>query len=280
MNGVHLFPPASGLSSPIPKKIVVFIHVVFYSIPMAFTRRLLSVEMLLRDMLYVSYLIPPARINRFLPPDLKPALVDGTNVFVSLVIFRGKTSGAATIPTPRIPFDQVNIRTYVIDPVTGKPSVYFVHCGISGGLITFLYRALSGMPVQHTPFLIEPKKTQDGFYSRYLVSGTWNGTFTIEAEEMTPALTSLPPFPNVQEAIDYLIDPLVGFYSDGSVLRRLEVYHAPLVPRLCKPSRIIFPYLSQLGIVPEEEVSQPHSVLLIPFTPFFIYLPAKVYKGL
>jgi hypothetical protein len=242
---------------------------------MAFLKRLLSVEMLLRDMLYVSYLIPASRLSPLLPPALKPAVVDGENVFVTLVIFQGKTSGGATIPTPRIPFDQVNIRTYVIDPVTRMPSVYFVHCGISGGLITFLYRTLSGMPVEHTPFSIKPERGVDNSYSRYEVSGMWHGPFTIEAEEISPALTTLPPFPNVQEAIDYLIDPLVGFYSDGSVLRRLEVYHDPLVPRVCRPTKIIFPYLSQLGIVPEDEVSLPHNILLIPFTPFLIYLPAR-----
>jgi hypothetical protein len=247
---------------------------------MAFLKKFLSVEMLLRDMLYVSYLIPPARLNRFLPPLFKPASVDGEHVFVTLVIFRGKTSGAAKIPTPRIPFDQVNIRTYVIDPVTGKPSVYFVHCGISGGLITFLYRALSGMPVEHTPFSIELEKTRDGSYSRYEVSGKWHGAFTIEAEEISPTLTDLLPFPNVHEAIDYLIDPLVGFYSDGSIVRKLEVYHDPLVPRVCKPVRILFPYLSELGIVPEDEVALPHSMLLIPFTPFLIYLPAKAFANL
>jgi uncharacterized protein YqjF (DUF2071 family) len=152
-----------------------------YSIPMAFPKKLLSVEMLLRDMLYVSYLIPSVRINRFLPPVLKPAMVDGENVFITLVIFRGKTSSAATVPTPRIPFDRGNIRTYVIDPVAEKPSVYFVHCGISGGLITFLYRTLFGMPVEHTPFSIKPEKTRDGSYSHYKVSGRWHGAFTIDA---------------------------------------------------------------------------------------------------
>ena len=87
--------------------------------------------------------------------------METTSLFPSLSS-SGKTSGAATIPTPRIPFDQVNIRTYVIDPVTKKPAVYFVQCGISGALITFLYRVLSGMPVEHTPLSIEPEKDNDG----------------------------------------------------------------------------------------------------------------------
>lgn len=246
---------------------------------MAFLKKLMSLEMRLRDMLYVSYLIPASRLSRFFPPVLKPALVDGNNVFVTLVVFRGITSGAATIPTPRIPFDQVNIRTYVIDPITGKPSVYFVKCGISGVLITFLYRVLSGMPVEHTPFLIKPEKNKGGIYSHYGASGTWNGAFTIEAEEISPALTVLLPFPNAQEAVDYLIDPLVGFYFDRNILRRLIVYHDPLVPRVCRPGKIFFPYLSQLGIVPEDEIPLPHNILLVPFTPFLIYLPARDYNS-
>lgn len=246
---------------------------------MTLLKSLMSVEMLLRDMLYVSYLIPASRLNPVLPPFLKPAVVDGENVFISLVIFCGKTSGAAGIPTPRIPFDQVNIRTYVIDPLTGKPGVHFIHCGISGALITFLYRTLSGMPVQHTPFSIDPKINMDGSYSRYKVSGKWNGAFSIEAEEISPALTSLSPFSSVQEAIDYLIDPLVGFYVDGASVRRLEVYHAPLVPRVCKPISIIFPYFSKLGLVPDREISMPHNILLVPSTPFLIYLPARAYNS-
>jgi uncharacterized protein YqjF (DUF2071 family) len=254
-------------------------NLMFYSISMAFLKKVLSVEMLLRDMLYVSYVIPSSRVSCFLPPVLKPAVVDGDNVFVTLVVFQGKTSRAATIPTPRIPFDQVNIRTYVVDPVTEKPAVYFVKCGISGALITFLYRVLSGMPVEHAPFSIMPEKDSDGMYSRYKVSGTWHGAFTIEAEEISPALTTLSPFPNVQEAIDYLIDPLVGFYSDGRILRRLEVYHGPLVPRVCRPANILFPYLSQLDIVPVDEVSLPHNILLVPSTPFQIYLPARDFSS-
>jgi hypothetical protein len=247
---------------------------------MVLLRKFLSVEMLLKDMLYVSYLIPSARISPLLPPVLKPAAVDEKNVFVTLVIFRGKTSGVGIIPTPRIPFDQVNIRTYVIDPISGMPSVYFVHCGVSGGLIAFLYRFLSGMPVEHTPFRIDTTKGNEGNYSGYKVSGKWNGELVVEAKEISSPLTALPPFSSVRETIDYLIDPLVGFYSDNGILRRLEIYHAPLIPRVCRPSTIFFPYLSRLGIVPEESVARPHSVLLVPFTPFLIYLPTKAYARL
>ena len=138
---------------------IAFLAKVSYSEGMALSKKFMSVEMLLRDMLYVSYLVPGSRVRPMVPDSLPLATVDGTNVFVSLVIFRGKTAALSLLPSPRFPFDQVNVRTYVTDPVTGKPAVYFVNCGISNGLITFLYGLFSGMPVEHIPYSIAPKQT-------------------------------------------------------------------------------------------------------------------------
>ena len=235
----------------------------------------MSVEMHLRDMLYVSYLVPASAVRRLVPSPLSLALVDGEHLFVSLVIFRGKTTALSLLPSPRFPFDQVNVRTYVIDPVTNKPAVYFVNCGISDGLITFLYRLFSGMPVEHIPYTITPKQDRDMRYVEYAAAGNWYGTFSLTVAETAPALTSLAPFATVQEAIDYLIDPLVGFYGSARALKRLEVFHPPLVPRVGEIRAASFPYLDKLGLVAPEAVIRPHNVLLIPATPFLIYLPAQ-----
>lgn len=243
--------------------------------PMGILKRLFSVEMRLHDMLYVSYLVPVQRLLTRIPHNFQLAEPEKGKVFLSLVIFRGKTSGAATVPTPPIPFDQVNIRTYVVDPLTGQLAVYFVHCGISGALITFLYRILSGMPVEHTPFAIRTRRDLDGRYGAYEASGIWHGQFSIKAEQTAEKVTALDPFPSREEAMSYLIDPLAGFYSDTKIVRRLEVFHEPLEPRICSPLEVRFPYLSSLGLVEEEEIARPHSVLLVPYTPFLIYLPAR-----
>jgi uncharacterized protein YqjF (DUF2071 family) len=250
-----------------------------YSETMGPLRRLASVEMMLRDMLYVSYLIPSSRLRPLIPASLEPAEVLPDRVFVSLVIFRGVTTRGFLIPCPRIPFDQVNIRTYVRDPRTSAPAVYFIHCGISGGLITFLYKTLSGMPVEHTPFSIDPGRSVDGRYTDYVAEGAWNGRFTIRATEGAATVESLPPFQTVQEAFDYLLDPLVGFYSTSRSLFRLEVFHEPLVPRTMTPKTVFFPYLTRLGLVPDEEMGHPQNLLLVPSTPFLIYLPPHKFAG-
>jgi hypothetical protein len=250
-----------------------------YSETMGLLRRLASVEMMLRDMLYVSYLIPSSRLRPLIPANLEPAEVLPGMVFVSLVIFRGVTSRGFLVPSPRIPFDQVNIRTYVRDPRTSGPAVYFIHCGISGGLITFLYKTLSGMPVEHTPFSIDPGRGADGRYTDYAVEGSWNGRFTVKAAEGADAVESLPPFQTVRGAFDYLLDPLVGFYRTSRSLLRLEIFHEPLTPRLMMPKTVLFPYLTQLGLVPDGEVAHPHDLLLVPSTPFLIYLPPHKFAG-
>ncbi len=166
----------------------------------------------------------------------------------------------------RIPFDQVNIRTYTIDPVTEKPSVYFIHCGISGGLITYLYCALSRCRLNIRRFQLNLKKPKTAFTLVMMFPA--GGMAYSQLTRKRYRMPSLPCqfFLNVQNAIDYFIDPLVGFYSDGPILRRLEIYHDPLIPRVCKPAKISFPYLTQLGIVPENEIAIPHSILLIPLS--------------
>ena len=66
---------------------------------------LFTVEMGLRDMLYVSYLLPAERLRPLLPTPLEPACVESDTVFVSLVAFRGTTTAISVLPSPRFHFD-------------------------------------------------------------------------------------------------------------------------------------------------------------------------------
>lgn len=231
--------------------------------------------MRLKDMLYVSYLLPQERIAGLLPRGLRPAPAGEGKAFLSLVIFKGNTEKAFRIPAPPIPFDQVNIRTYVIDPHNGEVAVYFIRCGINGRFITFMYKTLSGMPVEHCPFEITAETGEEGEYGSYRVEGNWHGRFSIAAAETAAALTGLDPFPGVDEALLYLMDPLSGFYPAWGGLRRLEIFHEPLKPRVCRAVRASFPYLENLGVLSAGEIGKPHNLLLVPHTPFEIFLPPK-----
>lgn len=237
-----------------------------------------SVVMALKDMLYVSYLLPAGRIARHIPRVLTPATVDGNNAFLSLVIFKGNTKKAFHIPAPPIPFDQINIRTYVVDPQTGAPAVYFIKCGIRGRLITFLYRILSGMPVESCTFDIFSGTGPDGHYDDYRVEGNWHGPLAVSAAETAPSLAALDPFPSTADALQYLMDPAAGFYTAWGNLLRLEIFHEPLKPKVCRAIRVDIPHLEHLGLLSAEEIGQPHDLLLVPYTPFEIFLPPRRHK--
>ncbi len=229
----------------------------------------------LEDMLYVNYLVPGERIAGLLPGELKPALVGEGKVFLSLVIFKGNTRGLFHIPAPPVPFDQVNIRTYVVDPRSGKTAVYFIKCGIRGRFITFMYKALSGMPVEHCPFRITAEADEQGNYGSYRVKGLWRGPLTITAAGDSPVLTRFDPFESVDGALQYLVDPLAGFYRAWGGLRRLEIFHEPLKPGVCSAIDVSFPYLESMGLLSAGEIREPHNLLIVPQTPFEIFLPPE-----
>ncbi len=231
--------------------------------------------MYLRDLLYVSYLLPSATVRPHVPARLSLAEAEKDRVFITVVMFRGTTKKGLGIPSPPIPFDQVNIRTYVIDPVTGTPAVHFVHCGVAQGLIAYLYRLLSGMPVEYAPFRITVTGSGGGQGTAYRVRGDWRGDLLFDARRAGERLDGLAPFATRKEAMDYLIDPLTGFYTVRRGLRRLEIYHEPLNPVPCVLEEAVFPYLSRLGLVAEEAIGKPHNVLFVKETPFLIYLPAE-----
>jgi hypothetical protein len=238
-----------------------------------------TVEMYLRDMLYVSYLLPTATVRPHVPASLSLAEAEKDRVFITVVMFRGTTRKGLGIPSPPIPFDQVNIRTYVIDPVTGKPAVHFIHCGVAQGLIAYLYRLLSGMPVEYAPFRITVTGSRGDLEASYRVAGKWRGNLLFSARRAGERLDDLPPFGTRKEAMDHLIDPLTGFYTVSGGLRRLEIYHDPLDPVPCILEEAFFPYLSALGLVGGDAIGTPHNVLFVKETPFLIYLPAQKMAG-
>lgn len=232
-----------------------------------------SVTMNLQDVLYVLYLLPTTRVRPLVPDVLPLATVAGDNVFVALVMFRSTVVKASLVPTPHIAFDQINVRTYVVDPRTGQYAVYFIHCGIGSVLVTVLYRLVSGMPVEHIPFTIGTQRDDSMRYAQYRASGRWRGDVLIEAEEIAPQVEEISPFSSMYEAMGYLVDTFIGFYGPRNHLRRIEVWHPHTAPRLARAAEARCPILTALGLAEEEEIQQPHNGLLVMGWPFVTYLP-------
>lgn len=235
---------------------------------------LTSVEMILHNILYLSYLLPAARVRPHVPDVLPLATVDGDNVMLSVVLFRNADVKAARLPSPRLAYDQVDVRTYVVDPESGDHAVYFLRCGLSSAPAVRLFR-LAGMPAEHIRFAVQAQRDRRLRYAHYTATGHWQGEVHVEADETAPKVDILPPFTTAQEAVLYLTDPLVGFYGPPGRVRRVNIWHPRFQPRVARVSQVRFPFLTAMQLLDAGEIGQPHSVLLVPRGHFLTHLPPK-----
>ena len=241
---------------------------------MKWYHKLTRVEMKLRHVAYLSYLLPAPQVRPLVPDILPLSAVDENKVFVSIVVLQSRDVRLAIFPLMRFNYNQINVRTYVKDPYTGNQAVYFLKSGVTSAPISILTR-IAGPSWQKVILNIEVKQTDPGRYERYMAFGQWSGDFHLVAEETDLDLGEIAPFGSVESAADYLIRPLIGFYGTQGRIGRFEIYHPPIEPRAMQLLDFQWPVLDAMGLVPEEKVKEPHNVLLVPESRFSIFLSAR-----
>ena len=229
-----------------------------------------TVGMDICHVLYLSYLVPRQRLRPAVPEGLDFA-VAGDSVPLSLVMFRSSNVRASFFPFLRFSYDQVNIRTYVKDPVTGKEAVFFLKSGITSPLVSVLTGIL-GIPWH----LITVRLTTPGGGDSpfpYAAEGVWKNHFRILLHDDPEPVADISPFQSREEAIRFLTAPTIGFYGSSRGVVRFEVDHSAIRPFMGRIETIDCPILSHPGFVAEEELRFPHSVLVAPHGRFTIFMP-------
>jgi len=236
-------------------------------------RKLFCVMMTLRDVLYISYTVPTARLRKLVPEPLQLATVGKDLAFISIVVLRSTRVRLRLLPFPRFNYKQLNIRTYVTDPVTGRHAVYFLRSGVTSALISLVTR-ISGIPWQHIDLETEvnPNKETDS----YTASGHWEGNYYLKSQSLLDDSKGLPLFENRRDAVDFLIRPLIGFIGDKGRLGRFNIQHPEVEPQSWQLTELDFPLFTNLGMV--DELENPHSVFFLPKADFAIYFPPKTIK--
>jgi len=229
------------------------------------------VKMDIHDVLYLSYLIPEKRLRPAVPDNMSFAVTLQDKTLLSLVIFHSKNVRASFFPFLRFEYDQANIRTYVLDPITGKPAVFFLKSGITSPLIAAITRMLR-IPWQSISMSLDAPPDNSPSY-RYGAEGNWEDVFNICLTENKDLNMDLEPFQTPEEATHFLTGPSVGFYGSPSGVIRFEVEHSPIRPSMGKISAITFPILVRSGFVTDEELWFPHSVLIAPHGSFNVSMP-------
>ncbi|OPY89476.1 MAG: hypothetical protein A4E72_01095 [Syntrophus sp. PtaU1.Bin208] len=224
--------------------------------------RLLTIKMDLHNVLYVSYPVPVDRVRPRVPSELTLAAVQG-RVFLSIVSMQCRNVHLSGLKWPSFHYDQLNLRTYVLDPKTGKPSVYFFKSGVSSTFIPVATRIL-GIPWERISFDLVEERSEEG-EDFYKAVGSWDGDIEIwmkasDEEDLNSAV------------IESITGPRLGFIGSGGSLKRIAIEHEVLDVRRLSLLRIRFPLPVEAGLLSVSELENPDSVLIVPESRFSVYL--------
>ncbi|MFC1983237.1 DUF2071 domain-containing protein [Chloroflexota bacterium] len=233
--------------------------------------------MSLHHVLYVSYLVPESRVRGLVPEVLPLAVVDRDNVFVSIVILQSSGVRLSSLPFPKFTYNQVNIRTYVLDPHSGQQAVFFLRSGVTSPVISLLTRSI-GIPWQHISAELETSNDNKGNYQSYRAGGIWGQSFSITAAGTSEHPIKIAPFEDANEAISYLVRPLMGFFGQKGKARGFRIWHPEVQPHGGLLKHIDFPLLQSLNLLDESAISKPDSILFVPNAYFYIYMPPERVK--
>lgn len=226
--------------------------------------RMARIRMDLYNVIYISYQVPATMIRSKVPGVLPLQSSEKGTVYLSLVAMECRQVRLAGCPWPRFNYDQLNLRTYVTDPGTGEPAVYFLKSGVSMGLVPILTRIM-GIPWEKISFKLEkrPSREEKGVYH---ASGHWLGGVSFEIS--SPA-GDIPDESKVRS----ITGPLTGFMGTAGRLRRFGISHRALRTLPATMNEIRFPLLADMGLVSEDSILRPDNVLLVPEAEFTVHLP-------
>jgi len=236
--------------------------------------KLMSVQMILRHVLYVSYLVPASRVRPMVPDVLPLATFDSDRVFISVVSMKCNNVRLARLPWPGFDYDQLNVRTYTTDPNTGNNAVYFLLSGVTSATVSRL-TSLLGLPWQRIAFELQVGRDDQMRYSNYRAFGHCNGALNINAYERHPHPELIAPFNDPKSVIDHITGPLIGFIGPKGHTSRFGIRHRSLEVRVGELSEFSFTFLRATGLLEKGEELEPHNVLLVPEAGFTVYLPPR-----
>jgi len=217
----------------------------------------------LRDVLYISYRVPSTRIRPLVPSALPLASIDD-RVFVSLVAMQCRQVHISSLKWLGFNYDQINLRTYVIDPETGKPAVYFFKSGVSSRFISMATRII-GIPWQRISFALRIESSGINNIDKYRASGHWYGDIDIEMQTSGDINQDM-------STVEHITGPRAGFIGSGDSLKRIDIEHKALEIRALSLSRFKFSLPVEAGLLQESELESPNSVLMVPVSKFTIHI--------
>lgn len=234
---------------------------------------LLSVSIALRDLIYLSYPVPAARLREFVPTALPLNTIEKEWGLLSIVLMKNTAVRPAWLPWSPIVYDQLNLRTYVRDPHTGEEAVFFIESAINSRLMLLGPRLFS-LPWEYMPITFRSLRGQRGNRASYVAGGLFHDPIDIEVRAMPE--DKAPPGPyETEEAIRHITTPQIGYMASGERVHRFRVAYPHVPPVKGEVVRCLFPYVVSKGLLTEAEVQKPSSVLIVDRVDFLVLMPPK-----
>jgi hypothetical protein len=236
---------------------------------------LMRVDMTLRNVLYISYAVSEGSLRAFVPDFMRLATLEKDVAFLSIVVLRSTKVRISSFPFAHFNYNQLNLRTYIIDPDTGKHGVYFLKSGVTSRFISLATRTV-GIPWKHIDLELQVTPGDNSLRYSYNAAGNWQEYFHITAVEAPQPLNKLKLFADVESAVEYIVRPLIGFFGESGHIGRFTIWHEDVMPQIWQLQQLNFPLLDELDII--KEVENPHSVFFLPQADFYIYMPPTFVK--
>jgi len=218
-------------------------------------------------------MLPETKLQRIVPSVFSLASSENGMVFLSIVCFHSRDVRLAGFPFMKFSYDQINVRTYVKDPVSKKNGVLFLYSGIASRFVSMSTNIL-GFPWNKIKFQIHSTRN-DSRYAEYRTHGNWHGNINISAKEdhLIDAERNLSD--DLAKTINHITSPQSGFYKTAEGALRFEVEHTEIKPRICDLVYIDFPFVVSTGLLSQEEMGKPDIVLIAEKATFTAFMPPQ-----
>jgi hypothetical protein len=244
------------------------------------------IDLVLRDMLFINYTVPPERLRPLVPKELELETVTAgshTVAFVSVVSFKNVDIRSPVLPVPGLSFEQINYRTYVN---TGEgPAVYFFEMKVDSRMVAGA-SAIINLPVSYegieivtTPAYAEPgaidqEATDPGRrIARYEVRSS--GPQGLTADVTIGGREPIVGPEDEATTVEFITQRPVGYVSAaaGGILK-IVVEHERLDALTARPESVRAPMFESLGVLNMDESRRPHSALYVRDAVFHTNPPA------
>jgi hypothetical protein len=242
---------------------------------------LLTVQTKLVHFALVTYAVPSELLALHIPTDRFEVVEFNINgqprALVSAVPFLDYDFRFHYFPLMSFQFGQTNYRAYVKDKHTGDHCVWFFGTTLGSGVVN-IPRSLWRIPWHRAHYSMDMAyDAEEGRYTRYhMRAKSYFGEMRLLLDDTGTLPIQIEGFESASAMTYILTHPVTGFYYglDGR-LGSYSVWHDVLQLTQAHTHYAYFGVFDRLGLLTREEMLNPLSVLVCPYTDFTVLLPPK-----